>query len=355
MPFSWRPGGWESGGSSAKIISAFPACRWCSPWPRERGGRRQRRGTKSRARSVLLGVLFLLWTAWWISMPGGIRALNHQQLPPHPRRDQRAPPERLVRRQPAVRRPGLCGAPALRGGSIMGLHPVPRPFRRTDSKRRTRRGSEGYRFERRSATVNSRASSNWRLADADPSLEDREVCPGEGTLEQLVIGTGSFADCTPIVPASIASVRRWRSAWGGNRSGSYVITSWGEYCEEHSGERTGPQRGPEAEISLRRQHAAEYQEQDSERCSQQQEKTGPANAGAPPPPNQDLPQQYRSNHQDQECGQEDRVANLALGSASRHCVELDAVPQAIAASASAETTTPACPNRPNRSRPNDQS
>src|SRR5215218_2301447 len=119
-----------------------------------------------------------------------------------------------------------------------------------------------------------------------------------------------------------------RFAWGGNRSGSHVITSWGERCEEDSGDCVrDTQRGPEAEICLRRQHAAEYQEQHSEWCRQQQEKTGPANAGAPPPPNQDLPQQYRSNYQDQECKQEDRVANLALGSASGDGVQLDAVPR----------------------------
>jgi hypothetical protein len=41
----------------------------------------------------------------------------------------------------------------------------------------------------------------------------------------------------------------------------------------------------------------------------------------------DLPQQDRSNYQDQECNQEDRVANVALGSASRHRVELDSIPQ----------------------------
>jgi hypothetical protein len=79
------------------------------------------------------------------------------------------------------------------------------------------------------------------------------------------------------------------------------------------------------------------------------------NAGAPSPPNKDLPQQYRSNYQDQECNQEDRVANVALGPASGDGIELDSVPQAIAASASAETMISACPNRPNRSPPNDQS
>jgi hypothetical protein len=48
------------------------------------------------------------------------------------------------------------------------------------------------------------------------------------------------------------------------------------------------------------------------------------------------------------------VADVALASASRHRVELYSVPNAIAASASAETTIPARPNRPKRSRPNDQ-
>jgi hypothetical protein len=90
--------------------------------------------------------------------------------------------------------------------------------------------------------------------------------------------------------------------------------------------RTGCSARTRSPDSLRRQHAAEYQEQDSERCHQQQEQTGPANAGAPSPPNKDLPQQYRSNDQDQECNHEDRVANLALGSASGDGVELDAVP-----------------------------
>jgi Cyclin M transmembrane N-terminal domain len=137
-------------------------------------------------------------------------------------------------------------------------------------------------------------------------------------------------------PDELASVRgragehrrlwRRRSTSGNDRSGGHVIT-WGEDCEEHPGDCVrDTQRRPEAEISLRRQRPAEYQEPDSERCRQQKQQTGPANAGTPSPLNQDLAQQDRSNDQDQECSQEDRVANLALGSASGHGVELDAVP-----------------------------
>ena len=100
-----------------------------------------------------------------------------------------------------------------------------------------------------------------------------------------------------------------------------------EHCEEDPGDCVrDTQRGPEAEIGLRRQHAAEYQEPDSERRRQQQEKTGPSNAGASSPPNKDLPQQYRCNYQDQECNQEDRMANVPFGSASGNGVELDSVP-----------------------------
>jgi hypothetical protein len=65
MPFSWRPGGWESGGSSAKIISAYPACRWYSP---AAAGAAANVAGLSVIRNVLLGVLFVLWTAWWISV-----------------------------------------------------------------------------------------------------------------------------------------------------------------------------------------------------------------------------------------------------------------------------------------------
>jgi hypothetical protein len=123
-------------------------------------------------------------------------------------------------------------------------------------------------------------------------------------------------------PTTAALHLRWQPVW------SLCHHPCGEYCEEHPGGCVrDTQRGPEAEIGLRRQHTAEYQEQDSERCGQQQEKTGPANAGAPSPRNKNLPQQYRSNHQAQERKQEDRVANVALSSASRHGVELDAVPQ----------------------------
>src|SRR4051812_24600949 len=74
--------------------------------------------------------------------------------------------------------------------------------------------------------------------------------------------------------------------------------------------RKGHSALTEAEIGLRRQRPAEYKEQDSERCHPQQEQSSPTNAGAPSPPNKALAQQYRSNYQDQECDQEDRVAKV---------------------------------------------
>jgi hypothetical protein len=76
--------------------------------------------------------------------------------------------------------------------------------------------------------------------------------------------------------------------------------------------------------------------------------------GAPSPPNKNLPQQYRGNYQDQECDQEDRVANVALGSASGHGLELDSPRPLLRARVPKQRFRPV-PNRPNRSRPNDQS
>jgi hypothetical protein len=55
----------------------------------------------SVVRDVLPGVLFALWTAWWISLLVYLRA-NHKQLPQLPRRDRGAASCGLVDGQPAV-------------------------------------------------------------------------------------------------------------------------------------------------------------------------------------------------------------------------------------------------------------
>jgi hypothetical protein len=66
----------------------------------------------------------------------------------------------------------------------------------------------------------------------------------------LVVGTGPYRWMHHDPAVEHGRLRRRRSTWGGNGSGSYVITSWGEYCEEHPGDCVwDTQRGPEAEIS----------------------------------------------------------------------------------------------------------
>jgi hypothetical protein len=75
----------------------------------------------SVVRDVLVGVLFALWTAWWISLLVYLRA-NHKQLPQLPRRDRGAASCGLVDGQPVMWRPAVCG---IGGGLIM------RPRRRS--------------------------------------------------------------------------------------------------------------------------------------------------------------------------------------------------------------------------------
>jgi hypothetical protein len=78
----------------------------------------------SVVRDVLLGVLFALWTAWWISLLVYLRA-NHKQLPQLPRRDRGAASCGLVDGQPVVWRPAVC---SIGGGLIM------RPRRRSTAE-----------------------------------------------------------------------------------------------------------------------------------------------------------------------------------------------------------------------------
>jgi hypothetical protein len=77
-----------SGSSSAKIISASPACRCCTP-------RRQQPGPPPNAaglnlvRDVLVGVLFTLWIAWRIWLLVLFCPATHRQLPLISRHDRR--------------------------------------------------------------------------------------------------------------------------------------------------------------------------------------------------------------------------------------------------------------------------
>jgi hypothetical protein len=158
----------------------------------------------------------------------------------------------------------------------------------------------------------------------------------------LILGS---ADCRQVL-----NVSRLCRSWAGNRHGRHG-TLWGGNCQQHPGECVrNSQGGPEAEIGVRRQRPAHYQEQDAERERQQQEQTGPANAGAPPPPHKGLPYQYRSHHQHQERDQEDRVASSLSVPPVITVKSSMPLPKAIAPRASAEARSPASPNRPNRSR-----
>jgi hypothetical protein len=84
-------------------------------------------------RDVLLGVLFTLWTAWWISLLV-VFSRQSQQLPPlfvvTKVRASRADRRRQAWRQAAH------GTSPLGCGSIMRRHGARRTLRRTDSKRR---------------------------------------------------------------------------------------------------------------------------------------------------------------------------------------------------------------------------
>jgi hypothetical protein len=78
-------GGWESGCSSALIDPAYPASRWYLPLPQWVGAFVNLVGL-SLVRDVLLGVLFILWAAWWIAILVVLRA-KPKLLPPLPRHD----------------------------------------------------------------------------------------------------------------------------------------------------------------------------------------------------------------------------------------------------------------------------
>jgi hypothetical protein len=60
-------------------------------------------------------------------------------------------------------------------------------------------------------------------------LDTTAKLSGNDFPEHLVVVPVVTGGCTPILPASIAALRRQRSTWCANRSGRHVNTPW---CED---------------------------------------------------------------------------------------------------------------------------
>ena len=127
-----------------------------------------------------------------------------------------------------VRRPAVCGTPAL-GGGFMRLHGFcVRSAEQTLSGDETMPRLEGYRFGR--LVVNGeeqtrdvivlleRVVTNWRLADTDSSWRTANYVR-EGLPEHLVIGTGSYGRMHPDpagehrLPTAAALRLGWQPVW----------------------------------------------------------------------------------------------------------------------------------------------
>ena len=116
----------------------------------------------SLVRDVLLGVLFVLWTAWWIAL-FVIYARQNKQLPPFSRRDRGAASSR------ARRRPALFGSLLDRRGSNRA-QAVTR--RRVSAKR----GAKRPRHDRLPRYV---SATRFAVARArNPLIRERAVHPG---------------------------------------------------------------------------------------------------------------------------------------------------------------------------------
>jgi hypothetical protein len=97
-------------------------------------------------RDVLLGVLFTLWTAWWISAPGGVCPPIANSFHHFPIVTEVRLPEGPVDDQPVVWQPAARGAAAFGGASIIRPHGARvRSAEQTLSGNETMPKLEGYR------------------------------------------------------------------------------------------------------------------------------------------------------------------------------------------------------------------
>lgn len=154
-----------------------------------------------------------------------------------------------------------CGEAARQIWSDLSCSPYVRAIRRLGSIELV----PVVRCQRAHRCVRSPAASTQLAAGRRTPTRPRQPsrCPPRPP-GGLGVGTGPYADAPQsgqrISPPTTAALHlRWQPVW------SLCHHPCGEYCEEHPGDCVrDTQRGPEAEIGLRRQHTAEYQEQDSE-------------------------------------------------------------------------------------------
>jgi hypothetical protein len=170
-----------------------------------------------------------------------------------------------------------------------------------------------------------RVVTTWRLADVQRLVLDNREAVRDGLPEHLVVGTGFLRADAPrsgrrasppygggAAPGVATGLVVMSSPSGANTARSTLAIAYGTLSADQKPRSVSGDSTPPSTRNRIPSGAASNRNRPAQRT---------------PALEQGSAQQHRSNYQDQECNQEDRVANVALDSANGDGIELDPVPQ----------------------------